>query len=174
MKKLLLATTALALLSAPAIAADQMHQGRMQPNAQYQTPSSPQMNHDQQAGAIAPTSLDAQQIRHMQRALNQRGFDAGSVDGIWGPETAAAVKSFQERQNIQANGDQLNWRTLSALGVSNAGTVQPGSGSNDETTGSGSHMNRNSPAPTDTSRPSNMNRTEPSGTMNSGSTPSRQ
>jgi hypothetical protein len=58
----------------------------------------------------------SQDIREAQRALNKMGFDAGSVDGVWGPNTAAAIRNFQQSRGIEATG-RLNDRTMEELGI---------------------------------------------------------
>lgn len=52
----------------------------------------------------------------MQQRLNQQGFSAGDVDGIWGPNTSAALMRFQRRNGLQPTG-KLDQRALAALGV---------------------------------------------------------
>jgi peptidoglycan hydrolase-like protein with peptidoglycan-binding domain len=59
-------------------------------------------------------NLSEAQVRNVQQTLKQKGFDAGEVDGIWGENTRAALKSFQQAQNIEATG-QLDRNTLIAL-----------------------------------------------------------
>jgi peptidoglycan hydrolase-like protein with peptidoglycan-binding domain len=80
---------------------------------------------NQQAGSInaeqANFDVDAAKLKQaeiagIQRALNKQGFDAGNVDGIWGPETREAVKNFQRHEKIEAR-NGLDHNTLSALGV---------------------------------------------------------
>jgi len=71
------------------------------------------------AGAlVAPAQLDASQIRQIQQSLRAQGFQVRRVDGVWGPETAAAVQSFQQQQNPTAPPGQLDAQTLNRLGVS--------------------------------------------------------
>jgi len=70
---------------------------------------------------IRPNRLSRQQIRQIQEALNKDGFDAGHVDGIWGPHTRTALKNFQTARNM-ASGNasskgRLDEQTLSALGL---------------------------------------------------------
>ncbi len=54
-------------------------------------------------------------IRGVQQALVDAGFSPGSVDGISGPRTLAALESFQQQNNIAAG--QFTKETLRALGV---------------------------------------------------------
>jgi peptidoglycan hydrolase-like protein with peptidoglycan-binding domain len=55
-------------------------------------------------------------VRHVQQALNQRGFQAGPPDGVMGPATQSALRNFQSSANLQPTG-RINQPTLSALGV---------------------------------------------------------
>src|SRR5918911_4015431 len=57
--------------------------------------------------AAAPASAAAftnPQIPGLQVALRAHGYDTGPVDGIVGPRTAAAVRVFQRRHGIHADG----------------------------------------------------------------------
>jgi len=60
--------------------------------------------------------VDSTTIREVQQTLHQRGFRVGPIDGVMGPSTQAALKSFQQSQNLETSG-QLNRQTLVALGV---------------------------------------------------------
>ncbi len=56
------------------------------------------------------------QIKALQRALNQRGFDAGKPDGIAGPGTRAAISQFQASRNMIADGYH-SAEVFQALGI---------------------------------------------------------
>ena len=56
-------------------------------------------------------------VRAVQQALNERGYNAGAVDGQWGATTQDAVKRFQRASGLAETGE-LGPSTLSALGVS--------------------------------------------------------
>jgi zinc carboxypeptidase family protein len=43
-------------------------------------------------------------IMAVQIALEKRGIDVGKVDGIFGDGTRAAVRTFQEKNGIRADG----------------------------------------------------------------------
>jgi peptidoglycan hydrolase-like protein with peptidoglycan-binding domain len=129
MKQLMLAAVASIALSLPAMAQSN-NTNSMQPNRQSQMGSQAQSE-------IDPSQLNRQQIRHIQTSLDQKGFNVGHVDGKWGPRTEAALKNFQQKQNLEGNG-QLDQRTLGALGVNVNGQMQQGAA----TTGSGSNENR--------------------------------
>lgn len=48
--------------------------------------------------------IDLDDLAGVQTALGFLGFDAGAADGIDGPNTQSAVRSFQEEQGIKADG----------------------------------------------------------------------
>jgi hypothetical protein len=50
----------------------------------------------------------------LQAALARRGYYHGSVDGVWGPETRNAIRSFQAHQGLPVTG-QVDGRLISAL-----------------------------------------------------------
>jgi putative membrane protein len=80
-----------------------------------QTQSSAQSGQSGQSQA-ASVNLDRGQIREVQRALDQKGVKAGRADGIMGRETESALRSFQQREGLQATG-QINQQTLAKLGL---------------------------------------------------------
>jgi peptidoglycan hydrolase-like protein with peptidoglycan-binding domain len=43
-------------------------------------------------------------VRTAQQALRDRGFDPGPIDGVMGPRTTAAVKDFQQKENLNVTG----------------------------------------------------------------------
>ncbi|MEB3179733.1 MAG: peptidoglycan-binding domain-containing protein [Nostocaceae cyanobacterium] len=45
-----------------------------------------------------------QAVRDLQTFLQQQGVYNGQIDGIYGPQTAAAVASFQRSRNLTADG----------------------------------------------------------------------
>lgn len=66
---------------------------------------------------MAPSPYDAATIRSVQQALNDRGYNAGPVDGNYGTATQDAVRRFQQTAGLPATGE-LGRPTLTALGVS--------------------------------------------------------
>lgn len=55
-------------------------------------------------------------VRQAQRALKRKSYEPGPADGIVGPRTQAALKRYQEAQQLEATG-LLNRDTLIRLGV---------------------------------------------------------
>lgn len=69
-----------------------------------------------QRGQNQATRMDAETIKSIQQALNEAGFDAGNVDGIFGQQTTASLRNFQRAQGLPATG-QPDTDTLQSLGV---------------------------------------------------------
>ena len=71
--------------------------------------------------------LTVSELRDMEQALNDRGFDAGAVDGIAGRRTKLALAAFQKTQGQIADGyptkQMLVMLRASAVGTSGAGAV---------------------------------------------------
>lgn len=70
------------------------------------------------AGAAeqASSQLAPDIVRDIQRNLNSKGYDAGSVDGVFGASTKEAVAAFQQDNSLPGAG-RVDQRTLAALGV---------------------------------------------------------
>jgi peptidoglycan hydrolase-like protein with peptidoglycan-binding domain len=52
----------------------------------------------------------------IQQALVDKGFHPGPASGEWGPEWVAALKQFQQAQNLKSDG-KLGALSLIALGL---------------------------------------------------------
>jgi peptidoglycan hydrolase-like protein with peptidoglycan-binding domain len=76
-------------------------------------------------GGMANEEHDTQRVQSVQQALKQKGYDAGAVDGRWGPNTQDALRQFQQSQGITPSGN-LDAQTLSALGVDQNQATQGG------------------------------------------------
>ena len=59
------------------------------------------------------------EIMKVQEALKDKGEDPGSIDGIMGKKTKAALKKFQEQNNLKATA-MLDLQTAEKLGVKTA------------------------------------------------------
>lgn len=55
-------------------------------------------------------------VRAVQAELQRTGFYSGEVDGIWGSQSAAAVRRFQLANDLRVTGE-LNEATLAGLGI---------------------------------------------------------
>ena len=56
------------------------------------------------AAAVASSRADSQNVRNAQQTLEALKLDPGPADGMLGPRTKAAVKRFQEAENLSATG----------------------------------------------------------------------
>ena len=55
-------------------------------------------------------------VMAVQQRLKQNGAYAGQTDGVWGPDSAAALEQFQRAHGLQVTG-QLNQGTVATLGL---------------------------------------------------------
>ena len=60
-------------------------------------------------------------VRAAQEALEDKGFNPGPIDGVWGPKTSAAVSDFQRKENLTVSG-RLDAPTLAKLEIAADGT----------------------------------------------------
>ena len=65
---------------------------------------------------VCKTDMNGSLITSVQRALKEKGFNPGPIDGIMGPRTRAALRRFQKANNL-ASGGVLTKETLRALGL---------------------------------------------------------
>ncbi|HEY9606715.1 MAG TPA: peptidoglycan-binding protein [Allocoleopsis sp.] len=56
------------------------------------------------------------EVRQLQEKLRREGFDPGSIDGIFGPQTQVAVRRFQRANDLFPDG-VAGRETLAALGI---------------------------------------------------------
>lgn len=61
------------------------------------------------------------EVRQIQQRLKNWGYYKGTVDGIYGTKTKAAVVSFQKKNGLTADGI-CGPKTLAAIGLSSSGT----------------------------------------------------
>ena len=66
--------------------------------------------------AVLKIGSSGTQVRTLQTKLNNWGYDAGTVDGIFGSKTQAAVKRFQQKNGLVADGI-VGSKTAGALGM---------------------------------------------------------
>ena len=85
-----------------------------QPSAQSERPqSAPSLRANVQSEAVV---ISQQELRQLPRKLNNMGYDAGQVDGVWGPRTQTALRNFQQAKNLSVTG-RLNEQTMDALAL---------------------------------------------------------
>lgn len=71
---------------------------------------------DALANSVPGSVLSESNIRDIQQSLNTEGYFRGSVDGVFGPDTVAALRQFQLDNGLESNG-LVTGRTLDTLGV---------------------------------------------------------
>ncbi|MGI4794686.1 MAG: peptidoglycan-binding domain-containing protein [Janthinobacterium lividum] len=81
---------------------------------------------------VGSLHLDAARMKSLQTTLDQKGFSPGQIDGLWGPNTAAALKRFQATKGLQASG-RFDQATLDALGGTSA-VLAPGAAAQADST----------------------------------------
>ena len=69
-------------------------------------------------------------VSQIQTKLSAWGYYSGSVDGVYGSGTEAAVKSFQKKNGLTADGIAVK-QTLSAMGISDSSGSAAGSNSSE-------------------------------------------
>jgi peptidoglycan hydrolase-like protein with peptidoglycan-binding domain len=62
------------------------------------------------------TAMNSENVRQVQQALSDKGYDVGPIDGVMGPRTSAALRNYQ-RQNNLSGARGLDQQTLESLGV---------------------------------------------------------
>jgi peptidoglycan hydrolase-like protein with peptidoglycan-binding domain len=96
--------------------------GRSQELSRDQTQPSGALGGQRQEQGMQQQGMDSETIKQVQQALNDKGHDAGPVDGIMGPKTQQGLKDFQKAQGMRESG-RLDQQTLSALGVQGQSSV---------------------------------------------------
>jgi peptidoglycan hydrolase-like protein with peptidoglycan-binding domain len=57
-----------------------------------------------------------QSVQAIQQRLRQDGVYSGSVDGVWGPDSRAALERYQQNHQLQVTG-QVNQATIATMGL---------------------------------------------------------
>jgi hypothetical protein len=63
-------------------------------------------------------------VRSAQMALRDKGHDPGPIDGVMGPRTSAAIRDFQQKENLSVTG-QLDAETRSKLTAASSSAAPP-------------------------------------------------
>ena len=87
-----------------------------------------------ESGSMGNERLGNADIRDVQQSLNDEGF-AVAVDGVMGPQTTSAIRSFQRQNNLSATGN-LDSSTMAELDINTSG-----SSSMNRRSGAASNMN---------------------------------
>ena len=75
--------------------------------------------------ALSKFGSSGEEVKQIQTKLKAWGYYTGSVDGIYGSKTVAAVKKFQQKNGLTVDGIAGS-KTLAALGI-NTGSSSSGS-----------------------------------------------
>ncbi len=92
------------------------------------------------AVAVISKGSRGETVKTIQKKLKRWGYYSGSIDGIYGSQTVAAVKYFQRKNGLTADGI-VGAKTLAALGMSQSALNGSSSGSSSSSGGSGSYSN---------------------------------
>jgi len=119
-------SAAVALLCLPATvmaAGEDKQRGQLGQNQQYgeraqmgqQDQERGRMGQEQEQQQELQVGFDRQTVMEIQRELSNEGYEV-QVDGIWGPNTQNALRSYQHQEDLEATGWPDN-QTLSELGI---------------------------------------------------------
>lgn len=81
------------------------------------------------ASAVSKNGSRGEEVKKIQTKLKNWGYYAGSVDGVYGWQTENAVKNFQRKNGLTADGI-AGTQTLNAMGISSSGNSS-GASAND-------------------------------------------
>ena len=85
-------------------------------------------------------------VEAVQRALSERGFDPGKIDGDLGSRTRSAIGKFQRSSGLPDTG-KIDEATLTALGLAPPGDAEPETGPGAEASETGTPPAMPSPEP---------------------------
>jgi hypothetical protein len=92
---------------------------------------------------LCNANTDAEQMRKLQDALRNAGYDPGPSTGTLNAQTEAALRQYQQAHNLPVDrGDYVNLKTAQALGVGSASAtaerdIQTGAGSDNAAAATG-------------------------------------
>lgn len=86
------------------------------------------------AVAVLKRGASGGEVKEVQRRLKQWGYYKGSVDGIYGPQTIEAVKYFQRKNGLKADGI-TGKATYAALGMNDSVKALEGGKNNSGSSG---------------------------------------
>lgn len=111
----------------------QRDQNQMDSRSQITTGSSSSVSAP--GSFYSANDLDQNTVIHIQKTLNERGYNVGRADGRWGNATASQLRRYEQSQGLAASsGTNINAQSLQQLGVNfDAGarvnTINPAAGS---------------------------------------------
>ena len=85
--------------------------------------------------AVLKRGASGGEVKELQRRLKQWGYYNGAVDGVYGSGTVAAVKAFQKKNGLTADGI-AGKATFAALGMNDSVKALENQGNNNSASGS--------------------------------------
>ena len=79
--------------------------------------------------ALSKYGSTGSEVRTIQEKLKRWGYYSGNVDGIYGSQTVAAVKRFQQKNGLQVDGI-AGTQTLNAMGIMSSSSSSGSTSSN--------------------------------------------
>ena len=79
--------------------------------------------------ALSKYGSTGSEVRTIQEKLKRWGYYSGNVDGIYGSQTVAAVKKFQQKNGLQVDGI-AGTQTLNAMGIMSSSSSSGSTSSN--------------------------------------------
>jgi peptidoglycan hydrolase-like protein with peptidoglycan-binding domain len=64
-----------------------------------------------------PASMPKPDLQRIQSALAKAGYDPGTTDGAWTPQSATALSQFQANRALPSTNGKVDHSVLSALGL---------------------------------------------------------
>lgn len=108
---------------ADTVSGRQWHTGILIPGITYGAGSSIQVISPASIYEPSAPNMDKAIVAAIQTALTAKGFNPGTIDGDYGPDTQAAVAAFQKAEGLVIDG-AVGPETAAALGVSLTGQTQ--------------------------------------------------
>jgi peptidoglycan hydrolase-like protein with peptidoglycan-binding domain len=100
-----LAVSATALLLSGPVLAQQQADPPLDQQPDQQVEQQPEQTPEASETSEAPLDLSADDVRAIQEALQQRGYEPGDADGLWGERSQAAMREFQEDEGLPVSGN---------------------------------------------------------------------
>jgi Putative peptidoglycan binding domain len=66
---------------------------------------------------VVPPHPDADRLKEIQKALSDKGYFKGEVNGVWNADSVAALKQFQTEKNLPAADGKISALSLIGLGL---------------------------------------------------------
>lgn len=88
-------------------------------------------NDTNNAEALSKYGSRGEEVKQIQTKLKRWGYYSGNIDGIFGSQTLSAVKWFQSKNGLTADGI-VGTKTLAAMGITSSSNSTGGTASNSD------------------------------------------